>query len=143
MVAPRPDGRRGPETGVELTQMGYEFWPDALEVCLRYAAARTSVPIYITESGIATDHDDRRIDYIRISVTDRCNLRCRYCMPEEGVPMLDHLALEFPVGLPPNFKESRIPAEWILKKAFANQIPRPILTRRNRLPGTNTAVAAG
>ena len=37
-----------------------------------------------------TDRFGRIIDYIRISVTDRCNLRCRYCMPEEGVPMLDH-----------------------------------------------------
>ncbi len=36
------------------------------------------------------DHFGRTIDYIRISVTDRCNLRCRYCMPEEGVPMLKH-----------------------------------------------------
>ena len=26
----------------------------------------------------------RDIDYLRISVTDRCNLRCVYCMPEEG-----------------------------------------------------------
>ena len=25
----------------------------------------------------------RRIDYLRISITDRCNMRCRYCMPEE------------------------------------------------------------
>lgn len=32
----------------------------------------------------------RSINYLRISVTDRCNLRCRYCMPEEGVPMLAH-----------------------------------------------------
>jgi GTP 3',8-cyclase len=32
----------------------------------------------------------RRIDYLRLSVTDRCNLRCTYCMPEEGVPRLDH-----------------------------------------------------
>lgn len=32
----------------------------------------------------------RTIDYIRISVTDRCNLRCRYCMPEEGVCLLSH-----------------------------------------------------
>ncbi|MGO8751096.1 MAG: GTP 3',8-cyclase MoaA [Thermoguttaceae bacterium] len=30
----------------------------------------------------------RTIDYLRISVTDRCNLRCRYCMPTEGVPWL-------------------------------------------------------
>ena len=29
----------------------------------------------------------RRIDYLRISITDRCNLRCVYCMPEEGLPL--------------------------------------------------------
>ncbi|MDH4140374.1 MAG: GTP 3',8-cyclase MoaA [Coriobacteriia bacterium] len=34
---------------------------------------------------MATDSFGRRIDYLRISVTDRCNLRCVYCMPEEGV----------------------------------------------------------
>lgn len=32
----------------------------------------------------------RNIDYIRISVTDRCNLRCVYCMPEEGVESVMH-----------------------------------------------------
>ncbi len=32
----------------------------------------------------------RNINYMRISVTDRCNLRCIYCMPEEGVPSLSH-----------------------------------------------------
>ena len=32
----------------------------------------------------------RRINYLRISVTDRCNLRCRYCMPEEGIPLISH-----------------------------------------------------
>lgn len=37
-----------------------------------------------------TDRYKRKIDYVRISVTDRCNFRCRYCMPEEGIPLLDH-----------------------------------------------------
>ena len=32
------------------------------------------------------DQFNREINYLRISVTDRCNLRCTYCMPEEGVP---------------------------------------------------------
>lgn len=32
----------------------------------------------------------RNIDYLRISVTDRCNLRCVYCMPETGVEHLSH-----------------------------------------------------
>ncbi len=31
------------------------------------------------------DQYERNIDYLRISVTDRCNLRCRYCMPEKGI----------------------------------------------------------
>lgn len=34
---------------------------------------------------MATDAHGRRIDYLRISVTDRCNLRCVYCMPPQGV----------------------------------------------------------
>ena len=36
------------------------------------------------------DKFGRQIDYIRISLTDRCNLRCKYCMPEEGVKLLKH-----------------------------------------------------
>lgn len=32
----------------------------------------------------------RTIEYLRISLTDRCNLRCVYCMPEDGVPTLPH-----------------------------------------------------
>lgn len=36
------------------------------------------------------DRFDRNINYLRISVTDRCNLRCSYCMPSEGVPLLHH-----------------------------------------------------
>lgn len=37
-----------------------------------------------------TDSFGRNIDYIRISITDRCNLRCVYCMPEEGVESISH-----------------------------------------------------
>lgn len=36
------------------------------------------------------DNYGRKIDYLRISLTDRCNLRCIYCMPEEGVPFRPH-----------------------------------------------------
>lgn len=36
------------------------------------------------------DNLGREISYVRISVTDRCNFRCVYCMPEEGVPFIDH-----------------------------------------------------
>ncbi|MFY9153318.1 MAG: radical SAM protein [Prolixibacteraceae bacterium] len=36
------------------------------------------------------DRYNRSINYLRISVTDRCNLRCTYCMPEDGIQLLDH-----------------------------------------------------
>ena len=36
------------------------------------------------------DQHGRNITYLRISVTDKCNLRCRYCMPEEGVCKKEH-----------------------------------------------------
>ena len=37
-----------------------------------------------------TDQYGRNITYLRMSVTELCNLRCRYCMPEEGVCKKDH-----------------------------------------------------
>ena len=42
------------------------------------------------------DHNGRKIDYLRISVTDRCNLRCKYCMPDgiRSVPMSQILTFE-------------------------------------------------
>ncbi|MCX6287706.1 MAG: radical SAM protein [Bacteroidetes bacterium] len=36
------------------------------------------------------DRFNRRINYLRVSVTDRCNLRCTYCMPAGGIRMLSH-----------------------------------------------------
>jgi len=37
-----------------------------------------------------SDSFQRPINYLRISVTDRCNLRCMYCMPAEGVKLVSH-----------------------------------------------------
>ena len=36
------------------------------------------------------DRYNRKINYLRVSVTDRCNLRCTYCMPAEGVELMHH-----------------------------------------------------
>jgi len=36
------------------------------------------------------DKYNRKINYLRISVTDRCNLRCTYCMPEGGIKLVNH-----------------------------------------------------
>lgn len=60
-----PDGLLPAEAGVELTQMGYEFWPEALEATIRYAAAKTGLPVIVTENGVSTTDDTRRIEYIR------------------------------------------------------------------------------
>jgi GTP 3',8-cyclase len=42
----------------------------------------------VTTRPPLTDSFDRRIESVRISITDRCNFRCRYCMPAEGLPWL-------------------------------------------------------
>lgn len=44
----------------------------------------------IGECRILRDAYGRTIDYLRISVTDRCNLRCTYCMPPEGIALISH-----------------------------------------------------
>lgn len=46
----------------------------------------TLIPLHAVQTdGPARDAFGRRINYLRISLTDRCNLRCVYCMPPEGV----------------------------------------------------------
>ncbi len=36
------------------------------------------------------DQYNRNINYLRVSVTDRCNLRCKYCMPKDGLSQIGH-----------------------------------------------------
>jgi GTP 3',8-cyclase len=45
-------------------------------------------PLARPDESAAVDQFGRRIEYLRISVTDRCNFRCLYCMPEEGLAWL-------------------------------------------------------
>jgi molybdenum cofactor biosynthesis protein A len=42
---------------------------------------------------VLIDNHGRKINYLRLAVTDRCNLRCFYCMPEEGLNWLDRKEL--------------------------------------------------
>jgi beta-glucosidase len=62
-----PDGWIGPEPGVDVLPMGYEYWPAALEACLRRAwqVTKGAVPLWVTENGIGTDDDRQRIAYLR------------------------------------------------------------------------------
>jgi len=57
----------------------------------RFAVGRwTGVHGFFGGSMSVRDGYARRIDYLRVSITDRCNLRCYYCMPPEGVPPRSH-----------------------------------------------------
>jgi beta-glucosidase len=59
-----PEGQVRPAEGAELTQMGYEFYPEALANVIRKVSKDLSIPIMITEHGIATDDDTRRVEFI-------------------------------------------------------------------------------
>jgi len=54
------------------------------EQCFSKTLPQSPVPIFMLDGA------GRTIDYLRISVTDRCNLRCLYCMPSEGVSWIPH-----------------------------------------------------
>ncbi|MBP7689103.1 MAG: glycoside hydrolase family 1 protein [Thermoflexales bacterium] len=53
-----------PEPNAEVTQMGYEFYPEALEHTIREAVAISGCPVIVTENGIGTMDDTRRVAYI-------------------------------------------------------------------------------
>ena len=57
-----------PPKGAELTQTGMEFYPECVEHVVRYAAKEARVPIIVTENGIATEDDSRRVEYYRRAV---------------------------------------------------------------------------
>ncbi|OYX37081.1 MULTISPECIES: glycoside hydrolase family 1 protein [unclassified Sphingomonas] len=79
------NGIMPPPKGAELTAAGYEFYPEALGATIRYAARKTGRPIYVTENGIGTDDDTRRIAYI-----DRAVASMRACI-DDGIDVRGYL----------------------------------------------------
>ncbi len=70
-----PPGMLGPEPGVPVTQMGYEYWPQALEATIRRASDVTAgTPVVVTENGIGTSDDDQRRAFVSeaLAVVRRC-----------------------------------------------------------------------
>lgn len=57
-----------PPAGAEITQSGWEFYPEGLEHAVRLTAKETGVPILITENGVGTDDDTRRVEFIQRAV---------------------------------------------------------------------------
>lgn len=128
-----PEGIMKPADGVELTQMGYEFWPEALEAAMRRAHGVARVPIIVTENGIATEDDARRIAYVERALAGvaRCiadGIEVRgYCYWS----MLDNY--EWVLGYRPKFgliavdretqnRTLKPSAEWLGKIARANSL---------------------
>jgi beta-glucosidase len=78
-------GVQAPPKGAELTLSGYEFYPQALANTIRWAHRAIGKPIYVTESGIATNDDARRIAFI-----DQALDGVRQCL-DEGIPVHSYL----------------------------------------------------
>jgi beta-glucosidase len=76
-----PLGIIPPPEDAELTQMGYEFYPQALENVIRLAWQETQVPVIVTENGLATSDDTRRVDFIRQALGG-----VRRCL-QDGIPV--------------------------------------------------------
>lgn len=51
--------------GAEVTDMGYEFYPEGIGHVIRRVAQQLPLPILVTENGVATEDDSRRVEYIR------------------------------------------------------------------------------
>ncbi len=60
-----PEGQLPPPEGAELTQMDYEFYPEALANVLRRVHRDFQGDLIVTENGVATPDDTRRADFIR------------------------------------------------------------------------------
>jgi beta-glucosidase len=65
-----PEGLVADDPSVAQTQMGTENWPQAVAHCVRRASAFTGLPVLITESGIATEDDAERIQYLEAVLGD-------------------------------------------------------------------------
>ena len=78
-------GALPPPKGAELTAAGYEFYPQALPATIRWAHKAIGKPIFVTESGIGTDDDTRRIAFIEQALQG-----VRACL-DEGIPVHSYL----------------------------------------------------
>ncbi|MEK3834121.1 MULTISPECIES: glycoside hydrolase family 1 protein [unclassified Paenibacillus] len=80
-----PDGLIPVPADSERTQMGYEFYPEALENVIRCASKHLNKPIIVTENGVATDDDTRRVAFI-----DRALKGVAACIAD-GIPVKGYL----------------------------------------------------
>jgi beta-glucosidase len=61
--------RPAPRPGSERTLTDWEYYPEALQECVRRVSSMTGLPILVTENGIATSDDARRVAYTATALT--------------------------------------------------------------------------
>ena len=76
-----PEGQLPAPEGAELTQMDYEFYPEGLEHVIRKVHEGFSGDLIVTENGIATADDSRRVEFIR-----RATAGVERCL-QDGIPV--------------------------------------------------------
>jgi beta-glucosidase len=137
-----PKGWIGPQPGVPVLTMGYEYWPSALEATIRRAWAYTGgrIPLLVTENGIGTDDDDQRIAYIGAALSGV--LRCL----ADGIDVRGYIYwslldnFEWAFGYRPRFGLVAV------DRATFARFPKPSaawlagVVRANELPGTVASV---
>jgi beta-glucosidase len=79
-----PEGSLPVPEGAETTQMGYEFYPQALGHVIRTVHEQLDIPILVTENGIATADDTRRVAFITEALKG-----VQACM-KDGIPVLGY-----------------------------------------------------
>lgn len=82
-------GEQDPSSDAQLTQMGYEYYPECTENVIRKVHESFRGDLLITENGIATDDDSLRIQYIDTAL--KGVLKCR----DEGIPIKGYMYWSF------------------------------------------------
>ncbi|XP_066531398.1 molybdenum cofactor biosynthesis protein 1 isoform X1 [Hoplias malabaricus] len=78
---------QSPEPGTSAYTKLTQAKPQAQQELLKTHGHRRVLKDVLPFSEFLTDSFGRRHSYLRISLTEKCNLRCQYCMPEEGVKL--------------------------------------------------------
>ncbi len=129
-------GMLGPEPGVPVTQMGYEYWPLALGATVRRAAEVSGLPVVVTENGIGTEDDDQRHAFVTEA------LRALHSCIEDGVDVRGYVHwslldnFEWVLGYGPTFglvsvdretfdRHPKPSAGWLGSLAKANELEVP------------------
>lgn len=127
-----PEGVVHPGDDVEKNQMGEEYYPEALGGTIRHAAKVTGLPIIVTENGLSSEDDTRRVEYFQRA------LRCVMDTLQEGIEVRGYFAwsamdnFEWVAGYKPKFgiiavdrkTQKRTPkpsAYWLGKVARKNR----------------------